>query len=173
MTSLGPDEFARLLRLNLPRMARLAVRLCGDTHAAEDIVGEALLKATRHYSDFRGDAAFATWLHRIVINCFRDWLRANRGLGGGAGAFDDPPDPAAPVSDQVGALELGSRVAQCVSALPPRQREALVLTVYEGLDSEQAAEVMQTTAQNVRVLVHHARTRLREQLGALVEVKHE
>ena len=59
MTSLGPDEFARLLRLNLPRMARLAVRLCGDTHAAEDIVGEALLKATRHYSDFRGDSTFS------------------------------------------------------------------------------------------------------------------
>ena len=172
MNRLGPDEFARLLRQHLPRLTRLAIRLCGDPHAAEDVVGDALLRAARHYPSFRGESAFATWLIRILVNCFRDTLRARRGPTGGE-PFEDPPDPAAPVADQAFAAELGAQVARCVSALPPRQREALVLTVYEGLDSEEAAGVMQTTAQNVRVLVHHARQRLKEQLGSLVEVSHE
>src|SRR5688572_1606441 len=172
MNRIGPDEFARLLRQHLPRLSRLAMRLCGDPHAAEDLVGETLLRAASHYSSFRGESAFATWLIRILVNCFRDTLRARHGPPAGQ-AFDEPADPAAPIADQVSASELGERVARCVSALPPRQREALVLTVYEGLGSEEAAGVMQTTAQNVRVLVHHARERLKQQLGSLVEVPHE
>ena len=173
MTPLGPDEFARLLRLHLPRMTRLAVRLCGDVDAAEDIVGDALLRATRHYPRFRGESAFATWLFRIVINCFRDSLRTRQARLAPSEPVGDPPDPAEPVADQVGAAELGERVALCISSLPPRQREALVLTAFEGLASEEAASVMETTAQNVRVLVHHARTRLKKQLGALLEVQHD
>src|SRR5688500_1708191 len=120
---LAPDEFARLLRQHLPRMARLAVRLCGDVHAAEDLVGEAMLRATRHYRDFRGDSAFGTWLYRIVINAFRDGLRS-RPDAPPPGAFADPPDPAPSPADRLGTAELAERVALLVSRLPPRQREA-------------------------------------------------
>jgi RNA polymerase sigma-70 factor (ECF subfamily) len=172
MNRLGPDEFARLLRQHLPRLTRLAIRLCGDPHAAEDVVGDALLRAARHYSSFRGESAFATWLIRILINCFRDTVRARQGPAGRP-SLEEARDPAAAVVDQAFAAELAEQVARCVSALPPRQREALVLTVYEGMDSEEAAAAMQTNAQNVRVLVHHARQRLRQQLGSLVEVRHE
>ncbi len=172
MAPLEPDDFARLLRLHLPRATRLAVRLCGDVHAAEDVVGEALLRATRHFRSFRGESAFATWLHRIVINCFRDSLRRDRRPPmASEQALADVATPMTPAPERMAADELGREVARLVSALPPRQREALVLTVYEGHTAEQAAELMETTAQNVRVLSHHARTRLKQQLQ-IVEANH-
>ncbi len=172
--SLGPDEFARLLRQHLPHASRLAVRLCGDVHAAEDVVGEAMLRAARHYRGFRGESAFGTWLYRIVVNAFRDSLRRRSDVANAhETAFDHLEDHAPHAADQAAAAELSRRVAASVSALPPRQREALVLTVYEGLSSEEAAGVMETTAQNVRVLVHHARTRLKQELGLIAEATHD
>ena len=180
MSAFGPhepadaDRFAQMLREHLPQAGRLAVRLCGDEHAAEDLLGESMLRAVRARDGYRGEAAFATWLYAIVVNAFRDSLRAKETrrptlrLAG-----DEAVPPAAPATGtrRLEAMELGQRVAGHVSALPPRQREAIVLTIYEGLSTDEAAVVMDTTATNVRVLVHHARLRLKQELADLVEVK--
>ena len=175
MTAFGPPDpadaqrFAQLLREHLPRAARLAVRLCGDVHAAEDMLGETMLRAVRARESFHGQSDLGTWLYAILVNTFRDSLRsapAKRPLL----RLADDQEPAAPVRSALGqivGLETGQRIAAHVSALPPRQREALVLTIYEGLSAQQAADVMQTTAANVRVLVHHARQRLKRELADL------
>ena len=169
MSILSPDAFARLVRRHLPDIARLAVRLCGDLHEAEDLVGDALLRATRHRERFRGDSSFRTWLYAILVNAFRDRLRTReRDAQASEANYDMADDRPLPV-DAVATVEFEQRIAACVSALPPRQREALVLTLYQGLSSEEAARILETTPQNVRVLAHHARLRLREQLRTLVE----
>ncbi len=166
MPTIGPEEFERLVRAAMPRLAGLATRLCGDPDAAEDILQEALLHATRRYPDFRGESAFTTWLYTIVVNAFRDQLRRTRSRT--SGAFDETIATGPTVPRMVADREAGRIVAEHVSALPPRQREALVLTVYEGLDTTEAARVLETTPQNIRVLVHHARTRLRTELAHLM-----
>ena len=180
MSAFGPpepadaDRFAQMLREHLPAAGRLAVRLCGDVHAAEDLLGEAMLRAVRSRESFRGEAAFATWLYAIVVNTFRDSLRAKEARRPMLRLAGNEADrPAAPPStvERLEAMEVGEQVAGHISALPPRQREAIVLTVYEGLSADEAAAVMQTTATNVRVLVHHARNRLKRELADLVEVK--
>ena len=51
-------------------------RLTGDPDRAEEIVGETLVRVSRSWKSFRGEARFRTWLYRIVINVFRDGVRS-------------------------------------------------------------------------------------------------
>jgi RNA polymerase sigma-70 factor (ECF subfamily) len=147
----------------LSEALRLAVRLTGDAADAEDVVQDALVRVARSWKSFRGDAQFRTWLFRIVVNAFRDWA-APRPVPERLEA--DPPDRRAgdPCSEAA-AAELGRRIAERVSALPPRQREVLVLVSYEGLSPREVAEVLGITEANVHATLHVARKRLRRELA--------
>jgi RNA polymerase sigma-70 factor, ECF subfamily len=170
----APDEqgsivdrttFDRLVLEHLPACERFAVKLSGDALAAEEIVQEALLKATRGWHRFRGESRFKTWLFRIVINAWRDH-RSVREVPGVV--TEEPMDASAgPVGEAMGA-ELGEAVARAVSALPARQREVVVLIVYERMDAGEAAAVLGINAQNVRTNLHLGRERLREKLKAFL-----
>src|SRR5689334_1229877 len=139
--SLAMDRhtFDRLVLEHIPSAQRFALRLTGDAHAAEDLVQEALLKAHRNRDSFRGESRFTTWLFRIIINCFRDTAPAARHvpseqLGDSSEELAHPrddadADPAQPMQTR----ELQELIAREVSKLPPRQREVLVLIVYEEL----------------------------------------
>ena len=156
-----------LVREHLPAVLRFATRVSGNTHAAEELVQEALLRAVRSWSSFRGEAGFRTWLWRIVINVFRDRLRA-RSLPG-AGLEGEPelmmdPRSVEPI-DAAMAGELEQRIAQEVSRLPPRQREVLVLTVYEGMSVRSVAEVVGIREANVHATLSAARAQLRTKLA--------
>jgi RNA polymerase sigma-70 factor, ECF subfamily len=152
----------------IPSMLRLAVRLCGDVHVAEDVVQDALMRAAKSIGSFRGDAGLTTWLSSIVINAFRDRLprmqreRSHQSLGDEIDRADGPARSAE-------ADEFGAIVARCVSQLPPRQREVLVLVAYEGLSGRAAADVLAISEQDVRTNLHYARQRMRELLKPYVE----
>lgn len=127
------DEKAALDRLvveYLPAALRFALRLTGNADEAEDLVQDALVRVARAWSSFRGEAAFRTWLFQIVVNAFRDRLRRPR-----MDSLDEEVDDRRGAGPAETALqdELGELVAQKVSGLPPRQREVLVLTMYEQL----------------------------------------
>ncbi|MBN2024008.1 MAG: RNA polymerase sigma factor [Pirellulales bacterium] len=152
-----------LVTRHLGDALRLAIRLTGDPHWAEEVVQEALVRATRGWGVFRGEAAFRTWLFRIVIHVFRDQLpvRAKAEPLDSEPPEPRPSDPAQQVLDE----ELGRLVAARVSALPPRQREVLVLTAYEGLSADEVARVLGIRRANVHATLHVARQRLRAELA--------
>lgn len=160
------QSFDRLVLDHLPAAQRFAVRLTGDPAAAEDVVQEALVRASRGRATFAGRARFRTWLFQIVVNAFRDRLSA-RAARPPAGPLPDgladrrSRGPAA----RVLAAEHGRVVAATVSALPPRQREVLVLHAYEGLSTAEVADVLGVTEQNVRTNLHLARRRLKAELA--------
>jgi RNA polymerase sigma-70 factor (ECF subfamily) len=154
--------FDRLVSASLPAALRFAVRLTGRLETAEDVVQEAMVAASRAWKSFRGESQFQTWLLRIVVNTHRN-LVARRG----------PPEALqhdlvdrrqALPSDSAAAAELAERVANCIAALPLRQREVIVLSTYEGLDAAQIAEVLEVTIENVYSTLNVARSKLRQQL---------
>jgi RNA polymerase sigma-70 factor (ECF subfamily) len=156
----------RLVTVHLPEALQLAVRLSGRTDSAEDIVQEALLRVSKSWKSFRAEAAFRTWLFRIVINVFRDWLKHRESTGSLDDLKDPPPDKKAERPES--ALlrqEFHEFVAERVSALPPRQREVLVLMTYDNLTAPQTAEVLGISEANVYSTLHIARERLRRELA--------
>lgn len=152
----------RLVLEHLPHALRFAVRLTGDLNLAEDLVQESLLRVSRAWPQFRAEATFRTWLFRIVINAFRDGLKRRRDE-----ALPDELNDERGIDPQSAAMagELGELVARLVSALPPRQREVLVLSAYEQLSAREVAEVAGISEANVYATLHAARSRLRTQLA--------
>ncbi len=152
--------FDRLVVEHLPAAQRFAVRLTGRADLAEDVVQDAMVRAARAWPGLRTAGGFRTWLFRVVVTAWRDGH--DREARRPAGRLMS--DPAGPThegpADRATTAELGERVAAAVSALPPRQREVLVLTVYEQLSDAEVAAVLGTNRQNVRTHLHLARRRL-------------
>lgn len=156
-------EFDAQLLAHLDAAARFAVRLTGRVDSAEDVTHEAIVRATSAWRTFSGRSSFKTWFFQIVLNAFRDAQRLIERRPT-MRLVDEPPITADP-SIAAGERELGARIAQLVSQLPPRQREVLVLVAYEQFPQEQAAEILGITPQNLRTTLHLARQRMREQLS--------
>ena len=88
--------FGELVQRHLPRLLRVAQSMLGDRTGAEDAVQDGVAQAWRGVGQFRGDAAFGTWLHRIVVRACLHHLRDRRapevieGLAAAERRFLDP-----------------------------------------------------------------------------------
>jgi RNA polymerase sigma-70 factor, ECF subfamily len=159
---LDRQQFDRLLLQHLPAAQRLAVRLCGNPTDGEEIVQQALFRLARGgWKTFRGESAFSTWLIAVVINAFRDHRAAR--------TFDELPEDCVDASmygpvERLMGKELSDHVARCISTLPPRQREVVVLSALENFGIAEIAHVLNTSSENVRVNLHLARQRLKKLL---------
>jgi RNA polymerase sigma-70 factor (ECF subfamily) len=153
---------------------RIAYRMIGDAHEAEDIVQEALLRlwdnapamAARHPvgSQAAGALRLGGWLSRVVTNLAIDRLRRVRRLSDG-----EVPETAddAPLADaQIEAEERDCTARALLEALPDRQRAAIVLTYYEELSNAAAAEVLDMNIKAFESLLLRARAALRKAYAA-------
>jgi RNA polymerase sigma-70 factor (ECF subfamily) len=155
--------FRELARRHAAGALRLARRILGSEAHAEEIVQDAFLRVWINAPRWRPEAAFRTWLYRIVINLCLNAKRRPTDLP--LAAAGDPVDPA---PDAGAALELRERdeqLAAAIDRLPPRQRAAIVLTYQEGLGNAEAAAVLGTSVSSVETLLVRARQSLREAFG--------
>jgi RNA polymerase sigma-70 factor, ECF subfamily len=156
-------SFDRLMLDHLPAAHRLAIRLTGNPDRAEELVQDAMLRASRSWDSFRMQSKFTTWLFQIVINVFRDQLRKRTAV---EQVNEDVIDHAAfSPAEVVSGSELGELVARHVSSLPPRQREVLVLVAYEQMRPSEAAHVLGISEQSARTNLHFARQTLKKHLA--------
>jgi RNA polymerase sigma-70 factor (ECF subfamily) len=162
-------ELSRLVLEHMEDALRLATRLCGDRHDAEDVVQEALYRAARGWKSFRRESKFRTWLFRIVVNVFRDRRRTARPYA------QLPVDVPEHRCDHVAALsakELECLVADCIARLPPRQKEVLVLRIIEEVPPGEAARILDTNEANIHATLHAARSRLKQLLAPYLDLAH-
>lgn len=169
-----PQAMQEMAARHAAALYRLAYRMTGDAHEAEDIVQEALLRlwdnapaiASRHPAGSNAAASLRLggWLQRVATNLAIDRLRRARRMAGGE--VPDEED-GAPLADAV--IERGQRegVARAlVLSLPERQRAAIVLTYYEELPNAEAAAAMDMNIKAFESLLHRARAGLRQALAA-------
>jgi RNA polymerase sigma factor (sigma-70 family) len=158
---------------------RIAYRMVGDAHEAEDIVQEACLRlwdhaprlAQRHPAGTPAGAALrlSGWLKRVVTNLAIDRLRAGRRISG-----EEVPERAdeAPLADsRIEVEQRDGATRALVLALPERQRAAIVLTYYEELPNAEAAEAMDMNIKAFESLLHRARASLRQAFAAQGEAQ--
>jgi RNA polymerase sigma-70 factor (ECF subfamily) len=138
---------------------RLARRILGNEAAAEDIVQDAFLRVWVNAPRWRPDAAFRTWLYRIVVNLCLNAKRRVRDLP--LDAAGQVADPASGADEQLRLRERDDRLAAAILGLPERQRAAVVLTYQEGLSNADVAEVLDTSVSSVETLLVRARRALR------------
>jgi len=164
----------QLVSDHLPAGLNFAIRLTGDPLEAEEIVQDSLVRVLKNWQSFRGDSQFRTWFFRIVINVFRDKYRHSASKSKVTKEAQQIPSYLADVkggdpSFEAQASELSDLIAARISALPPRQREVLVLMTYETLKPREAADVLGISEANVRSTLHIARERLRNELAPYMQ----
>jgi RNA polymerase sigma-70 factor (ECF subfamily) len=162
MSSRDTTELDELLGVHMLSLQKLAIRLTGSRESSEDILQESMLRIVRSWGSFQQHSSFKTWAIRIVVNVFRDSLSKNRETHPLEDHVDRRHED--PVS-QVITDELRRYIAQRVSALPPRQREVLILLVYEGLSPIEVSQVLDMQIANVYATLYQARKRLRIELA--------
>jgi RNA polymerase sigma-70 factor (ECF subfamily) len=160
--------FRSLAERHASRALSLARRILGNEALAEDIVQDALLRVWINAPRWRPEAAFRTWLFRIVVNlCLNARRRAPHLPLEAAGAARDP----APAPDaQLETRERDTRLAGAIAALPERQRAAIVLAYQEGLDNAAVAAVLDTSVSAVETLLVRAKRALRAAFDSDQEV---
>ena len=163
-----PDryELDAFLSEHLPSLRRLAIRLTGRLESSEEIMQEGLLRMVRSWDGFRGQSSAKTWAIRILLNVFRNWVANQRDL---APLVDIPDVRQADPSSYAMASELRRFIAQRVSALPPRQREVLILLVYEELSPEEVSQLLDMQLANVYATLYQARQQFATELAPFLK----
>jgi RNA polymerase sigma-70 factor, ECF subfamily len=148
-----------------PRVNRLAAQLMSDLEDARDAAQESLVKLCTKIRQFRGDAQFATWLHRLVVNTCRDQyarkrVRSTEPLVADERAAGEESDPTR--SALLG--DLRSDLAEALSRLSAQQRAVVVLRDALDLPYEEVARRARVPIGTAKSYVHRGRSRMRVRL---------
>lgn len=158
--------FGSLLARHYDRLHRVAWRVTGSSHDAEDVVQEVCCGLVDRIALFRGECRFSTWLVGIVVNACRDHRRR-------AGAIARLRERFAVVAGLAAApdgrdLYRATWLASELARLSPDIRAAVVLVAGEGLTHAEAAEALGCAESTISWRLHEARKRLRAQAAGEV-----
>jgi RNA polymerase sigma-70 factor (ECF subfamily) len=169
--------FETLIRNEGGRLLSVARRILGNEEDAREAVQEAFVSAFRARQQFQGQSRLSTWMHRIVVNAAIQKLRTRKRRAEDAlddllprflpngdhverfVAWTEPPDETA------ARRETAEFVRQAIDQLPDSYRTVLLLRDIEGLSTEESANLLETTANAVKIRLHRARMALRTLLA--------
>ncbi|OLT39672.1 RNA polymerase sigma factor SigE [Serinicoccus sp. CNJ-927] len=164
-----PPSWEEIVREHSPRVYRLAYRLTGDPHEAEDLTQDVFVRVFRSLDSFR-PGTFEGWLHRITTNLFLDKVRRRQRIR--FDALTDELSARLPLRasgtdpEQVYAMtHLDGDIQEALNALPPQFRAAVVLADIEGYSYEEVAQTLGVKMGTVRSRIHRGRALLRQSLA--------
>lgn len=154
-----------VVRTHADRIYRLAYRLSGNTHDAEDLTQETFIRVFRSLASYR-PGTFEGWLHRITTNLFLDMVRRrSRVRMEGLPENTDRIVGRGPTPEQVYAeTHLDPDLQGALDELPPDFRVAVVLCDVEGLSYEEIGATLGVKLGTVRSRIHRGRQALKTSL---------
>jgi RNA polymerase sigma-70 factor (ECF subfamily) len=157
-----PAAFEILIQHHQRMIHSLTFRMTGSTADAEDLAQETFLRAYAQLATFRGQAKFSTWLYRIALNICLNWrqsearrFRLQAACAEELATLQDEPEPHSS-SDPA-----NRQVRSALLKLSAKQRAAIVLTVYDGLNHAEAATLLGCPEATVSWRVFAARRKLK------------
>jgi RNA polymerase sigma-70 factor (ECF subfamily) len=168
------SAFEALVELHRDNIFGLALRMTRSEADAAEIVQETFLSAYQHLAEFRGEAAFGSWVHRIAANNALMRIRHQR-------VVDATQEPNSPEFDERGHLseypasdwsrradeqvldaELGRAIQLATDRLPEEYRQVFLLKDVEGMSYEQIGEITGDSVPAIKSRLHRARLSLRD-----------
>ena len=178
------DAYRVLVERHSHSVFRLAYRMTGNRHDAEEVVQEAFLRGYQKLGQFAARANFGTWVYRIAANYAIDRLRQRqkeeaRRETPRAEERDAPEnDPVNRVQDEAPtperltqSIELRKQMEQALAALSEAERTAFVMRHWEGCGIEEIAGVLKSSSSAAKNTVFRAVQKLRHALQPFVETK--
>ena len=155
--------FERLYRQHVNRVLAVCARMVNDRARAEELTQDVFVRAWEKLTQFRGESAFSTWLHRMAVNVV---LNARKSDGRARARFDEDGDEldALPTTGGVPVPGLSLDLESAIGQLPPGARRVFVLHDVEGFKHEEIADMLSITSGGSKAQLHRARMLLRQAL---------
>lgn len=152
------QAFASLLEESYDSIYRFAYRWCGNPTDAEDITQQACMKLAQSINQFRFEAAFSSWLYRLVINCAKDWYKSqNRHQHGSVDEWIEPER--APDQSGENSIYL-QQLLRLLDHMAEGFKETALLVHGEGLSHAEAGAILQVKESTVSWRLHEIRKQL-------------
>lgn len=171
------ESFRVLVERHSRAIFRVAYRLTGNEHDAEDIVQETFLRAYRALHQFESRANFGTWLHRVAVNCALDHLRQAKNREEEAPGLrqEEDGDPftsvpsAAPTPERLLlSAEMRQKLQCAMAQLSGQERAAFVMRHFDGCSIAEIGAALGVRGNTAKNAVFRAVRKLRETLQPLV-----
>src|SRR5512139_659514 len=161
-----PPSWDEIVRTHSQRVYRLAYRLTGNQHDAEDLTQEVFIRVFRSLSSYT-PGTFEGWLHRITTNLFLDMVRRRARIrfdSLGEDADDRLPGREPSPERLYVDTHMDADIEKALADLAPEFRAAVVLCDIEGLSYEEIAATLDVKLGTVRSRIHRGRSQLRAAL---------
>ncbi|MCA6096255.1 RNA polymerase sigma factor SigE [Streptomyces sp. SCA3-4] len=161
-----PPTWEEIVSTHSARVYRLAYRLTGNQHDAEDLTQEVFVRVFRSLSTYT-PGTFEGWLHRITTNLFLDMVRRRQRIrfdALGEDAAERLPSREPSPQQHFNDTHFDADVQQALDTLAPEFRAAVVLCDIEGLSYEEIAATLGVKLGTVRSRIHRGRSHLRKAL---------
>jgi RNA polymerase sigma-70 factor, ECF subfamily len=178
------DAYRVLVERHSHNIFRLAYRMTGNQHDAEEVVQEAFLRGYQKLGQFAARSNFGTWVYRIAANYAIDRMRqrqkeeARREMPRAADRDGTENDPLTRVKDEaptperlIQNVELREQMERALAALSEAERTAFVMRHWEGCGIEEIAVVLKSSSNATKNTVFRAVQKLRRALQPLVETR--
>ena len=180
----NPLDFQEIYAAFQPKILRYLTFMVGAGEA-EDLTQEVFVKVATGLENFRGESQLSTWIYRIATNTLMDRLRSpvlrredehclpacsldayepeitDRNVWTG----EEQPQ----VEGQVFQKEMNACLHEHIMKLPEACRTVLIMSEYEGLSNREIAKALNVTLETVKIRLHRARKRLKDDLTANCE----
>jgi RNA polymerase sigma-70 factor (ECF subfamily) len=155
--------FRKLYDTHVDRVYRLAYRMCGEDDMARDMTQETFIRVHQRMGQFRGDAAFSTWLHSIAVSVTLNGLRKVKRIRSREEVLDESTPLAATQAPRA-EPDLRERLSAAIAALPEIYRSVFVMHDLEGYNHMEIATALEVAEGTSKARLSRARARLREAL---------
>ena len=155
------DAFESLIIEHQKMIHSLCYRMTGSVADSEDLAQETFIHAFQNLHAFRSEAKFSSWLYRIALNRCLNWRKAGARRAALHKTWSEQPmESSSPTGrDQ--------QIQEALMKLDPKQRAAVVLTTYDGLNHAEAARVLDCSETTVSWRIFAARRKLKRLLKGL------
>ena len=174
-----PEAFEYFVRTYQRKVFRLVYTLVRNAAEADALTQDVFVKAWRAVSDFKGEAAFETWLNRIAVNAVRDSVRRRKPVvsfadlaaaeeadGNDLPRAAEPTDGTSPERDAL-SRQIRRRIGEALEALTPRQRAIFVMKHYEERSIAEIGSATGLDDGTVKSHLFRAARKLRQKLEDL------
>ena len=160
-----PAAFEELVRRYQNQVYRLALRMCGNQHDAEEVAQEAFVAAWKGLPKFRAESKFSSWLYQLTSNAAIDFLRREK-RHRGAEDIDEQLDLAAVGTPHEAAedAELARELHAALQTLTPEHRQIFLLRQLQQLSYDEIGRALGIESGTVKSRLSRAKKQLREKL---------
>lgn len=157
------EAFASLVEAYETSVYRLALRMCGNTHDAEEVAQEAFVAAWKGLPAFRGESKFSSWIYQLTTNAAIDFLRREK-RHRASSPLDDEIDLADPGTPQQAAEEAELRAAlqQALDSLTAEHRQIFLLRQVQQMSYEEIGALLGLESGTVKSRLSRAKKQLRQ-----------